>query len=80
MPDCDIGERVCNILTIVSRYLEMFVDVLELDDRNRICRFEKVGYCMGKYIIREIFQPVHFYAPLFDVMGILGVPLVLVHP
>ena len=67
MPDRDIGERVCNILTVVSRYLEMFVDILELDNRNRIGRLEKVSYGMCKYIIREVFQPVHFNATLFDV-------------
>jgi hypothetical protein len=37
-----MGERVCNILKVIGRDLEMFLNILEFDDRNRICNLEEI--------------------------------------
>ena len=71
VPDRDIGKRICHVLAIVGRDLQVFIDILELDDGDRIGCFEQVGHRMGKHIISQVFQPVHLNAALLNVPGVL---------
>src|SRR5665647_1779664 len=72
VPDCDIGEYIGNILTIIRRCLKMLVDILEFDDGDGVRGLEEIGDCMGKHVIGKIFQAVYFNASLFTYRGSLS--------
>src|SRR2546425_9758898 len=58
----NVPDHLNNILTLVGNCLHQFVDLLELDDSDRIGRLEKGGDSLGQNYISLVIQGVDLIA------------------
>ena len=74
MSDGYVAQDVGDVFTLVGRHLQVLVDVLELDDGDRILRLEDVHDGMAEDVVRDVLQAVHLDASLFDQARVLDRP------